>query len=77
MLSPTSTADPAVRPAVEQGLVKVSDAASIVTRPAEVQRQALDRVLSRQSKALMAAVKRTEAENARRRRGNPSGPGQS
>ena len=45
VLAEDSAAIPTLRKAVESGRVKVSDAAKAIDQPAEVQEQALDRVL--------------------------------
>ena len=45
VLAEDSAAIPTLRQAVESGRVKVSDAAKAIDQPAEVQEQALDRVL--------------------------------
>ena len=67
LLAKESTAFPTLRQAIEGGRVKVSDAAKVVDQPAEVQEQALDRVLSGASKTISRAVRQikrqlTEAE---------------
>ena len=64
VLSKDSPASPAVRLAVEQGRVKVSDAASVINLPLEVQEHALDRVLTGASKTIVRAVKQITADLA-------------
>ena len=72
VISEDSPAVPALRHAVEaagERRVNVSDAAKVVDQPAEVQEQALDRVLRGESKTISGAARQierqlTEAEDA-------------
>ena len=72
VISEDSPAVPALRHAVEAAgkrRVNVSDAAKVVDQPAEVQEQALDRVLRGESKTISSAARQierqlTEAEDA-------------
>lgn len=69
VLAEESTAVPTLRQAVEEGRVKISDAAKVIGQPAEVQEQALDRVFKRESKTIAGAVQQikrelTDAEDA-------------
>ena len=57
VLAEGSGAIPTLRQAVESGRVKVSDAAKAVDQPAEVQEQALARVLSGASKTIASAFR--------------------
>ena len=56
VLAEDSGTIPTLRQAVESGRVKISDAAKAVDLPAEVQDQALDRVLRGESKTISSAV---------------------
>ena len=60
VLAEESGAIPTLRQAVESGRVKISDAARAVDQPAEVQEQALDRVLSGVSKTISSAVRQVQ-----------------
>ena len=62
VLGEDSAAIPTLRKAVESGRVKVSDAAKAVDQPAEVQEQALDRVLRGASKNIFSAVQKIQSE---------------
>ena len=65
VISEDSTAVPALRHAVEaagERRVNVSDAAKVVDQPAEVQEQALARVLSGASKTIFGAVRQIQSE---------------
>ena len=65
VISEDSPAVPALRHAVEaagERRVAVSDAAKIVDQPAEVQEQALDRVLRGASKNIFSAVRQIQSE---------------
>ena len=69
VLAEDSAAISTLRQAVASGRVKVSDAAKAVDQPAEVQEQALERVLGGESKTIASAVQQikrqlTEAEEA-------------
>ena len=69
LLAEDSAAISTLRQAVASGRVKVSDAAKAVDQPAEVQEQALERVLGGESKTIASAVQQikrqlTEAEEA-------------
>ena len=61
VLAEESGAIPRIRQAVESGRVKISDAARAVDQPAEVQEQALDRVLSGASKTISSAVRQVQS----------------
>ena len=65
VLSEDSPAAPAVRLAVEQGRVTVSDASRVIDEPAEVQLQALERVIGGGSKNLAVAARRVNDETSR------------
>ena len=56
VLSEDGPAAPAVRAAVERGEIKVSDAARIIDRPAEVQELALERVRSGSARTVTSAA---------------------
>ena len=56
VLSETGPADPAVRSAVERGILKISDAGRVITEPAEVQREALECVLRGEARTITRAV---------------------
>ena len=62
VLAEDSAAIPTLRQAVASGRVKVSDAARAVDQPAEVQEQALDRVLRGASKNIFSAVQKIQSE---------------
>ena len=62
VLAEDSAAIPTLRQAVESGRVKVGDAAKAVDQPAEVQEQALDRVLRGASKNIFSAVQKIQSE---------------
>ena len=62
VLADDSGAIPTLRQAVESGRVKISDAAKAVDQPAEVQEQALARVLSGASKTISSAVRQVQSE---------------
>ena len=62
VLGEDSAAIPTLRMAVESGRVKASDAAKAVDQPAEVQEQALDRVLRGASKNIFSAVQKIQSE---------------
>ncbi len=62
VLGEDSAAIPTLRKAVASGRVKVSDAAKAVDQPAEVQEQALDRVLRGASKNIFSAVQKIQSE---------------
>ena len=62
VLAEDSAAISTLRQAVESGRVKVSDAAKAVDQPAEVQEQALDRVLRGASKTISNAVRQIQSE---------------
>ena len=62
VLGEDSAAISTLRKAVESGRVKVSDAAKAVDQPAEVQEQALDRVLRGASKNIFSAVQKIQSE---------------
>ena len=66
VLSEAGPADPAVRSAVEQGLLKVSDAGRVINEPTELQREALERVLKGESRTIARAVDEVKAELWRR-----------
>ena len=77
VLAEDSAAIPTLRQAVESGRVKVSDAAKAIDQPAEVQEQALDRVLRGESKTISGAARQiqrqlTEAEEAEAIESNPA-----
>ena len=61
-LAEDSGAIPTLRQAVESGRVKISDAAQAVGQPAEVQEQALDRVLRGASKTISSAVRQVQSD---------------
>ena len=65
VLSEDNPAVPALRRAVEQGRVRVSDASGVIDQPAEVQRKVLERVVRGESKNVAAAVKRVNDETVR------------
>ena len=65
VLSEDSPAAPAVRRAVEQGRVMVSDASRVVDEPIEVQLRALERVTGGGSKNLAGAARRVNDETSR------------
>ena len=65
VLSEDSPAAPAVRLAVEQGRVTVSDASRVIDEPAEVQLRALERVISGGSRNLAGAARRVNDETSR------------
>ena len=65
VLSEDSPAAPAVRLAVEQGRVTVSDASRVIDEPAEVQLRALERVIGGGSKNLAGAARRVNDETSR------------
>ena len=56
VLAETGPADPAVRSAVEKGILKISDAGRVINEPAEVQREALECVLRGESRTITRAV---------------------
>ena len=56
VLSETGPADPAVRSAVEKGILKISDAGRVINEPDEVQREALECVLRGESRTITRAV---------------------
>ena len=62
VLAEDSAAIPTLRQAVASGRVKVSDAAKAVDQPADVQEQALDRVLRGASKNISSAVQKIQSE---------------
>ncbi len=62
VLSEDGPAAPAVRAAVESGEIKVSDAARIIDRPAEVQELALERVRSGPARTVTNAVRQIMEE---------------
>ena len=62
VLAEDSGAIPTLRQAVESGRVKISDAAKAVGQPAEVQEQALDRVLSGASRTISSAVRQVQSD---------------
>ena len=66
VLSEAGPADPAVRSAVEQGLLKVSAAGRVINEPTELQREALERVLKGESRTIARAVDEVKAELWRR-----------
>lgn len=66
ILAPDSTAVPALRDAVERGLVSVSDAASIVKAPEDIQTEALEQVTTGKSNTLRGAVRRMDRDTVRR-----------
>ena len=65
VLSEDSPAAPAVRRAVEQGRVMVSDASRVVDELIEVQLRALERVTGGGSKNLAGAARRVNDETSR------------
>ena len=65
VLSEDSPAAPAVRRAVEQGRITVSDASRVIDEPAEVQLRALERVIGGGSKNLAGAARRVNDETSR------------
>ena len=65
VLSEDSSAAPAVRLAVEQGRVTVSDASRVIDEPAEVQLRALERVIGGGSRNLAGAARRVNDEASR------------
>ncbi len=70
VLRPDSPAVPALRDAVENGVIKVSDAAAVVDKPAEVQVRATQRVLEAQDSSkhltIRDATKEVEREIVKR-----------
>ena len=62
VLAEDSAAIPTLRQAVASGRVKVSDAAKAVDQPADVQEQALDRVVRGESKTISSAVQKIQSE---------------
>ena len=62
VLAEDSGAIPTLRQAVESGRVTISDAAKAVDQPAEVQEQALDRVLSGASRTISSAVGQVQSD---------------
>ena len=58
VLSEDSPAVPAVRLAVEQGRITVSDASRVMDEPAEVQPRALERVIRSGSRNLTGTARR-------------------
>ncbi len=79
VLSENSPAAPAVRLAVEQGRVTVSDASRVIDEPAEVQLRALERVIGGGSKNLAGAARRVNDEASLQEDAaapwSPTGPG--
>ena len=65
VLSEDSSAAPAVRLAVEQGRVTVSDASRVIDEPVEVQLRALERVISGWFRNLAGAARRVNDEASR------------
>ena len=65
VLSEGSPAVAELRQAVERGQARVSDAARVVDQPEEVQRRALDLVVSGKSRTLSGAVRRVQREMLR------------
>ena len=57
VLNEASTVDPAVRNAVEQGILTVSDGSRVIAEPPEVQRAALEQVMGGQARTITGAVK--------------------
>ena len=72
VLAPDSTAVPALRDSVERGLVSVSDAASIVKAPEDLQTEALEQVTTGKSKTLGGAVRRIARDAVPREAGPES-----
>ena len=64
VLSLDSTAVPELRQAVDDWEVKAHDAARVVNRSPEVQRMALDLVLTKKAKTIVGAVRQAEREMA-------------
>ena len=72
VLAPDSSAVPALRDAVERGLVSVSDAASIVKAPEDIQTEALEQVITGKSNTLGGAVQRIAQDTVQREAGPES-----
>ena len=64
VLSLDSTAVPELRQAVDDWEVKAHDAAKVVNRPPEVQRMALDLVLTKKAKTIVGGARQAEREIA-------------
>ena len=64
VLSEDSKAVPALRQVVREWRVKASDAARVVSRPAEVQERAVALVIRKEARTVKAAVERVEREIA-------------
>ena len=66
VLGPRSTASSALKDAVENRQIKASDAQRIVSRPAKIQRQAVDKAVGGRARTVFAAVRMMEQKNSRR-----------
>ena len=62
VLSEDRPATAELRQALEEGLVRASDAAGVAEKPAEVQQRALDMVARKEARNLRAAVKQVDRE---------------
>ena len=66
VLGPRSTAISVLKDAVEKRQIKASDAQRVLTRPAKVQRQAVDKAVGGGARTVLAAARMVEQENSRR-----------